>query len=86
MRKALATDSTPPPDWSLSNETDARLDRARALLHELHENGLIGDPRLRKSMSIVGLARGTPHTRSINAPLSRTVSAWADRAIRAKNR
>jgi hypothetical protein len=28
MRKELATDSTPPPDWSLSNETDARLDRS----------------------------------------------------------
>ena len=28
MRKDLTTDSTPPPDWSLSNETDARLDRS----------------------------------------------------------
>ena len=36
-------------------------------------------------MSIVGLARGTPHTRSINAPLSRTVSAAGERASRAKN-
>jgi hypothetical protein len=28
MRKDLTTDSTPPPDWSLSNETDAQLDRS----------------------------------------------------------
>jgi prophage regulatory protein len=28
MRKDLTTDSIPAPDWSLSNETDARLDRS----------------------------------------------------------
>ena len=42
----------------------------------------IGSVRPRRSISIVGLARRTPHTRSIKAPSSRTILAWGDCASR----
>jgi len=57
MRKELATDSPPPPDCSLSNETDARLDRSSVRTGHMPPAKSMRLLRLPKVMQQTGLKK-----------------------------
>lgn len=57
MRKDLTTDSTPLPDWSLSNETDERLDRSSVRTGHLPSVKSMRQLRLPQVMQQTGLKK-----------------------------